>query len=67
MFIALLVPGLRGNTRLTLLVLLCALCNTLLSLFLDGAIAMILSTLICAFIGVFFVDLDEKEEALDES
>ena len=67
MFIALLVPGLRGNTRLTLLVLLCALCNTLLSLFLDGAIAMILSTLICAFIGVFFVDLDEKEEPLDES
>lgn len=67
MFIALLVPGLRGNARLALLVLLCALCNTLLSLFLDGAIAMILSTLACAFIGVFFVDLDEKEEPLDES
>jgi hypothetical protein len=67
MFIALLLPGLRGNGRLALLVLLCAACNALLSLFLDGAIAMILSTLLCAFAGVFFVDLDGKEAHADES
>ena len=65
MFIALLLPNLRGNARLSLLVLLSAGCNALLSLFLDGAVSMIASTLLCAFIGVFFVDPDKKEDVSD--
>lgn len=62
MFIGLLVPGLRGNMKLTLLVLLCAACNTVLVQFLDSSLALIISTLLCAFIGVFFVDLEGGNE-----
>ena len=59
MFIALLIPNLKGNGKLTLLVLLTALCNFLLSLVIDSSWSLIVSTLLCAFIGVFFVDLKE--------
>ncbi len=67
MFIGLLVPNLRGNLRLTILVVLTALCNFLLSLVMDGSWAMILSTLLGAGVGVFFVDLGEKKEEGHES
>lgn len=66
MFIGLLVPSLPGNRKLTLLVLLTALCNTLLSQVMASSWALIASTLICAFIGTFFVELEEdpgKEDA----
>lgn len=59
MFTALLVPGVKGNTRLILLVLFTAAVNTVLSRFVDSGWAIIISTLLCAFIGVFFVDLEE--------
>lgn len=59
MFTALLVPGVKGNTRLILLVLFTAAVNTVLSSFVDSGWAIIISTLLCAFIGVFFVDLEE--------
>lgn len=61
MFIGLLVPGLKGNIRLTLLVMLCAVLNTVLVRFLDSGLSMILSTLVCAAIGVFFVDTEARE------
>lgn len=64
MFIAILMPGLSGNFKLGLLVALTAVCNTLLSLFMESSWALIASTLICAFIGVFFVEL--KEDDADE-
>jgi 4-azaleucine resistance transporter AzlC len=67
MFIGLLVPHLRGNLRLTLLVVLTAACSYLLSLVMDGSWAMILSTLFGAAVGVFFVDLGEKKEDAYES
>jgi len=60
MFIGLLVPSLPGNRKLALLVLLTALCNTLLSQVMASSWALIASTLICAFIGTFFVDLEEN-------
>ena len=60
MFIALLMPNLKGNWKLTLLVLLTTLCNFLLSLVIDSSWSLIVSTLLCAFIGVFFVDLKEE-------
>ena len=60
MFIALLLPALKGNLRLALLLLLTAGCNTLFNLFLDSSWALILSTLLGAFLGVFFVELDPE-------
>lgn len=64
LFIGLLVPGLNKNFKLTALVVLTAVCNTLLSQLMDSSWALIISTLVCALIGVFFVDL--KEENTDE-
>jgi predicted branched-subunit amino acid permease len=65
MFIALLLPGLPGNRRLTLLVVLTAVCNTLLSQTMDSSWALISSTLLCAFLGTFFVDPDPAEKEAD--
>ena len=62
MFISILIPGLSGNGRLAALVLLTALCNTLLCRFMASSWALIVSTLVCAFAGVFFVDLKEAED-----
>jgi predicted branched-subunit amino acid permease len=71
MFIGLLVPGIKRNLRLFLLVVMTAALNTVLSIFLSGAESLIISTLICAFAGVFFVDLDaekrEEEEVANEN
>lgn len=61
MFIALVVPGMKKNARLALLVLITALCNTLLSTVMDSSWALIVSTLVCAGAGTFFVDLEEPE------
>ena len=58
MFIAIITPDLTGNLRLTLLVILTALANYGLTFIMDSSWAMVLSTLISAAIGVFFVDLD---------
>ena len=63
MFIGLLFPGLSGNGRLVLLVLLTAVCNTLLCLVIPQSWALIVSTLLCAFAGVFFVDLGGENES----
>jgi 4-azaleucine resistance transporter AzlC len=64
MFIGLLVPHLTKNWRLGVLVVLTAVCNTLLTQIMDSSWALIVSTLACAFVGVFFVDLkeDKREE-----
>lgn len=59
MFIGLLVPSLRGNGRLALLVVITACVNTALSQVMTSSWALIVSTLVCAFAGVFFVDLGE--------
>lgn len=59
MFTALLVPGIKGNIKLAALVVLTAVLNTVLSLVVDSGWAIIISTIACAFIGVFFVELKE--------
>ena len=64
MFIGLLVPNLTNNSRLMLLVVITAICNTVLSKYIASSWSLILSTLICAFVGIFFVDL--KEDNSDE-
>lgn len=61
MFLGLLMPGLTRNLRLTVLVVFTALCNTVLRLFMESSWALIVSTLVCAFIGVFFVELEEEK------
>ena len=63
MFIGLLFPGLSGNGRLCLLVLLTAVCNTLLCLVIPQSWALIVSTLLCAFAGVFFVNIGGEDES----
>ncbi|MDO5147294.1 MAG: AzlC family ABC transporter permease [Eubacteriales bacterium] len=62
MFIGILMPNLTNNWRLGLLVLLTAICNTILSQFMASSWALIISTLICAFAGVFFVELEEETQ-----
>ena len=59
MFIGLLTPNLTHNLRLGALVVLTAVCNCLLTQIMASSWALILSTLLCAFVGVFFVDLPE--------
>ena len=67
LFIGLLIPNVTKNFRLGLLVVLTALCNTLLTQFIAPSWALIISTLLCAFIGVFLVDLgDEESEGANE-
>lgn len=66
MFIALLMPNLKHNFRLGLLAVLTAIMNTVLSKFMSSSWALIVSTLICAAIGVFFVDPDKREDSADE-
>ena len=57
MFIAILTPNLTGNLRLGILVILTAVCNSILTNFVSSSWPLIISTLLCAFIGIFFVDL----------
>lgn len=57
MFISMLTPGLRGNLRLAILVILTALFNSGLSMLIDATWALVISTLLGAAVGVFFVDL----------
>lgn len=62
MFIGLLVPGLTRNWRLALLVVFTAVGNTFLSRVMDSNWAMIVSTLVAAAFGVFFVELGDETE-----
>lgn len=62
LFAALLVPSLPGNGRLALLVLLTAFLNTLLGQIMAQSWSLIVSTLLCAMVGVFFVEMDEEEQ-----
>ena len=67
LFIAILMPGLKGNLRLAILVVITALVNMVLSRFISSGWALIASTLICAGAGVFFVDLGEEGTENEQS
>lgn len=60
MFIAIVTPSTTKNLRLLFLVVFTAVANWLLSLVIASSWAMIIATLVGAFVGVFFVDLDEN-------
>lgn len=65
MFLGILVPNLKGNLKLAILVVFTAIVNTLLSEFMEKSWALIVSTLVCAFLGVFFIS-DESKKTKDE-
>lgn len=62
MFIGLIMPALRVNLRLTILVIFTAAVNSVLNLFIESSWALIISTLVCAAVGVFFVHLGDEED-----
>lgn len=65
LFISLLVPKISGNLRLIALAVLTGLCNLVLCQFIESSWALIASTLLCAFVGVFFIrpeDLGEEAQ-----
>ena len=64
MFIALLVPSIKGNVRLLFVVIITALMNWGLQYLIDPSWALIVSTLVGAGVGVFVVEDEEpsKEE-----
>lgn len=62
MFIGLLLPSLRSNTRLALLAAATAACNALLGCVIDSSWALILSTLAGATAGVFWVHFPGEGE-----
>lgn len=64
MFVVLLVPHVQHNAKLGLLAVATGLCNLLLSQFIASSWALILSTLVCAAVGAFWVEPDPKEEVL---
>lgn len=65
-FITLLIPSVKKNLRLAVLVVATALLNLLLRQLIAGSWALIASTLICAAIGVFTVELDEIPKEVGE-
>lgn len=70
LFIAIIMPGCKRNIRIFILVLCTAVMNCILSCFLDMSWSIVISSLICAFIGAFFIgkkkDIDEKEIKTNE-
>ncbi len=55
LFIAIVVPGCRRNAKILLIVLATAISCTLLSLVIDGSWAIVISTLVWAALGAFFI------------
>lgn len=66
MFIGLLMPSVKQNYRLGFLVIMTAIINTVLSQLIASSWSLIVSTLVCAAVGVFFVDDKEKEDVRNE-
>lgn len=62
MFLGLLVPSVKRNARLALLIVLTGIVNTVLSRWIASGWALVLSTLICAAAGVVFVDIEKPGE-----
>ncbi len=62
MFIALIVPAAKRSIKLCLLIVLTAVVNSVLSIWLDSSTSLIASTLACAGAGVFFIDSEELSD-----
>lgn len=65
MFIALLLPSVKSNARLLIVVLITALVNLGLRCVISPSWALIVSTLVCAAIGVFVVKDEEEAEVAE--
>ena len=66
MFIALLVPNVKGNWRLLLVVVITALINKALRFFIDSSWALVFSTLVGAGIGMFIIKDEDDKAPLSE-
>ncbi len=65
-FLAMLLPAVKKNMRLFGLVCITALMNFLFQLIIPSSWAIILSMILGALLGVFFVELEEEKEAANE-
>ena len=63
LFIALVVPGCKSNHKIAVMVIMTALFNCLLSLFIDGSWAIVISTLLWAAIGACLIKPSNKVRA----
>lgn len=63
LFIGLLLPNLRGNLRLGILAAGAAVMSAVLHRVMDSGWALIVTTLVSAWLGMYFVDLDGEEQA----
>ena len=63
LFIALVVPGCKSNHKIAVMVIMTALFNCLLSLFIDGSWAIVISTLLWAAIGACLIKPSNKARA----
>lgn len=66
-FLAMLLPHVRGNFKLLLLVCITAIMNYILQLFIPSSWSIIISMTLGALIGVFFVELDDEEAAHEQN
>ena len=66
LFLGLLMPGVKRNLRLGILVILTAAINLILSKIISSSWALIVSALLGAGIGVFFVELEDTQEQEEE-
>lgn len=60
LFVAIIVPGIKRNKRIGLLVIMTAILNFVLQLFIDSSASLIIATILGAFIGVHLVNDDMK-------
>ena len=67
MFISILVPGIRGNWKLGVTVLITAGMNWGLSFVLASSWSIVISTLVGAFIGVYITDDVDEEDGFDDT
>lgn len=66
MFIAILMPSLKHNLRLAVLVIVTAAVNAVLSLFIASSWSLIVSTIVCAAVGTFIVKDPERSAESNE-
>ncbi|MBQ2960651.1 MAG: AzlC family ABC transporter permease [Oscillospiraceae bacterium] len=65
-FLCMIIPGARSNSRLLVLLLFTAGLNWLLRFVLSSALALVVSMMLGAFIGVYFVDLEGDKKQKQE-